>query len=78
MLHFSLPLLTTGSMAIVCVLVLVGTTNIYNFMDGANGMAGLMGVVVFGIIGVLALTIAEDVEIGKVALIIAAACAGFL
>lgn len=74
----SLPVMIVGAMAVMFVLILVGTTNIYNFMDGANGMAGLMGVVVFGIIGVLALTIAEDVEIGKVALIIAAACAGFL
>jgi UDP-N-acetylmuramyl pentapeptide phosphotransferase/UDP-N-acetylglucosamine-1-phosphate transferase len=73
-----LSVMVAGAAAVVFVLILVGTTNIYNFMDGANGMAGLMGVVVFGTIGVLALTIAEDVEIGRVALIIAAACCGFL
>jgi len=74
----SLPVLIVGTMAIMFVLILVGTTNIYNFMDGANGMAGLMGVVVFGMLAVLSLTFAKDVEIGRVAIIIAAACCGFL
>jgi Fuc2NAc and GlcNAc transferase len=74
----SLPLMIVGALAIMFVLILVGTTNIYNFMDGANGMAGLMGVVVFGTLAVLALTFAKDVEIGRVALILAAACCGFL
>jgi len=64
--------------AIMFVLLLVGTTNIYNFMDGSNGMAGLMGVVVFGTLSVLSLAVAKDVEGGRVALIIAAACCGFL
>jgi Fuc2NAc and GlcNAc transferase len=67
-----------GVMAIMFVLILVGTTNIYNFMDGANGMAGLTGVAVFGTLAVLALACAKDVHIGRVALIIAAACCGFL
>jgi len=74
----SLPVTIVTAMVIMFVLFLVGTTNIYNFMDGANGMAGLMGVVVFGMLAVLSFTIAEDIEIGRVALIIAAACAGFL
>jgi len=74
----NLPVLIVGAVAITLVLLLVGTTNIYNFMDGANGMAGLMGVVVFGMLAVLSLTFAKDIEIGRVALIIAAACCGFL
>lgn len=74
----NLPAVIVVAVAIILILLLVGTTNIYNFMDGSNGMAGLMGVVVFGTLAVLSLTIARDVEIGRVALIIAAACCGFL
>ena len=74
----NLPAVIVVAAAIMFVLLLVGTTNIYNFMDGSNGMAGLMGVVVFGTLAVLSFTFAKDIEIGRVALIIAAACAGFL
>jgi Fuc2NAc and GlcNAc transferase len=74
----SLPVMTVVVVAITLVLVLVGTTNAYNFMDGANGMAALMAVVVFGTIGTLALTIGEDIEIGRAAVITAAACCGLL
>jgi len=74
----NLPAVIVVAAAIMFVLLLVGTTNIYNFMDGSNGMAGLMGVVVFGILAVLSFTFAKDVEIGRVAVIIAAACCGFL
>lgn len=73
-----LSVMVAGTAAVVFVLILVGTTNIYNFMDGTNGMAGLMGVVVFGTLAVVSLTFARDVKIGRVALIIAAACCGFL
>jgi Fuc2NAc and GlcNAc transferase len=76
--QISLPFMTAAAVGIMFVLIFVGTTNTYNFMDGANGMAGLMGVVVFGTLAVLSLTIAKDVEIGRVALIFAAACCGFL
>jgi len=74
----SLLVMIVVAVAILFVLILVGTSNIYNFMDGANGMAGLMGVVVFGTLAVLSLTIVKDVAIGRVALVIAAACCGFL
>jgi len=74
----SLPVIMVVAVATLFVLILVGTTNIDNFMDGSNGMAGLMGVVVFGTIAVLSFTQAKDVEIGKVAVVIAAACCGFL
>ena len=74
----SLPVMVAGAAAVMFVLIIVGTTNIYNFMDGTNGMAGLTGVVVFGTLAVVSLTFARDVKIGRVALIIAAACCGFL
>jgi Fuc2NAc and GlcNAc transferase len=74
----SLPFMLAVSATIIFVVLLVGTTNAYNFMDGANGMAGLMGVVTFGALAVLSYTFAKGVEIGRVALAIAAACAGFL
>jgi len=74
----NLPVMVVVAAVVVFILILVGTTNIYNFMDGANGMAGLMGVVVFGTLAVLSFTFAKDVEITRIALIIAAACCGFL
>jgi len=74
----NLPVMIVVAMVIMFVLILIGTANIYNFMDGSNGMAGLMGVIVFGTLAVISLTFAKDVEIGRVALIIAAACCGFL
>jgi Fuc2NAc and GlcNAc transferase len=74
----SLPVTIVVAVGIVFVLVFVGTTNTYNFMDGANGMAGLMGVVAFGTLAVLWFTSVKDVEIGRVALIITSACCGFL
>jgi len=73
-----LAVVAAGVTAILFVLILIGTANVYNFMDGSNGMAGLMGVVVFGTLAALSLTFAKDIEIGRVALIIAAACCGFL
>jgi Fuc2NAc and GlcNAc transferase len=73
-----LPVMIVGAVAIMLVLILVGTANVYNFMDGSNGMAGLMGVVVFGTLAVLSLTFARDVKIGRLAFILAAACCGFL
>lgn len=66
------------AVGVLFVLILVGTTNIYNFMDRANGMVGLMGAVVFGTLAIVSLTIAKDVHMGRVALVIAAGCCGFL
>lgn len=73
-----LPVMTIVAAAIVCALILVGTTNIYNFMDGANGMAGLMGVVVFGTLAVVSFKFGQDVAVTRIAVITAAACVGFL
>jgi len=55
-----------------------GTENIYNFMDGINGIAGLSGVVGFSL---LALFLARFRASGDAVLLyclLAAACAGFL
>lgn len=41
-------------LVLVWVLVLSWMTNIYNFMDGANGLAGFMGVIGFGAMALLA------------------------
>jgi UDP-N-acetylmuramyl pentapeptide phosphotransferase/UDP-N-acetylglucosamine-1-phosphate transferase len=40
--------LHVGLVATVLILTLLWATNLYNFMDGANGMAGLMGMIGFG------------------------------
>lgn len=74
----ALPTMTILLSAVAFVLVLVGTTNIYNFMDGVNGMAGLMGVVVFATLAVLASGFSHDVQVTRIAVVISAACVGFL
>jgi len=56
---------------------IVGTANIYNFMDGINGIAGITGVVAFGLLG----TFHAYYQVDGTALwywSLAAACAGFL
>jgi len=72
----------------VAILGLVWVTNLYNFMDGANGLAGFMGLIGFGTLAVAAhgamdaSTVAEVTrQIESVATLCAAtsgACAGFL
>ena len=61
----------------LAVLALVWMSNLYNFMDGSNGMAGLQGV--FGGV-VLAWLFASAGEFGlaSVSALVAACCAGFL
>ena len=56
---------------------IVGTANIYNFMDGINGIAGITGVVGFGLLSAFYARFHGDAEAlwyGS----LAAACAGFL
>ncbi len=74
--------------AIWCmVLATVGVvwmTNLYNFMDGANGMAGFMGLIGFGALALAAtmpLDAARAHEFSNIALLCAStsgACGGFL
>jgi Fuc2NAc and GlcNAc transferase len=52
-------------------------TNLYNFMDGSNGMAGLQGVFAGCVLAWL-FALAGDDPSTLVALLLAAACAGFL
>ena len=72
----------------LAILGVVWMTNLYNFMDGANGLAGFMGLIGFGALAVAAYG-AMDVSTGAhtasqiegVAIVCAAtsgACAGFL
>jgi UDP-N-acetylmuramyl pentapeptide phosphotransferase/UDP-N-acetylglucosamine-1-phosphate transferase len=42
------------------VLFIVGTSNIYNFMDGINGIAGITAVIAFGLLGFYAHSIGAD------------------
>jgi len=63
-----LPLLTLG---------IVWSANLYNFMDGSNGLAGGMAVIGFGAYAVAA-ALADDPEVALLSAIIVGAAAGFL
>ncbi len=58
-------------------LFVVWMTNLYNFMDGMDGLAGGMAVIGFSVMGFLALR-SGGLGIGLVAVLVAAASAGFL
>jgi UDP-N-acetylmuramyl pentapeptide phosphotransferase/UDP-N-acetylglucosamine-1-phosphate transferase len=58
-------------------LFMVWMTNLYNFMDGMDGFSGGMAVIGFGFLGSIAL-VERAAGLGVVALIVAAAAAGFL
>jgi UDP-N-acetylmuramyl pentapeptide phosphotransferase/UDP-N-acetylglucosamine-1-phosphate transferase len=58
-------------------LFIVWMTNLYNFMDGMDGLAGGMTVVGFGFLGAIGLA-EHAAGLGVLALIVAAAAAGFL
>ena len=66
-----------GGWAVVAVLLMVWTTNLYNFMDGADGLAGGMAVSGFG---VYALVFANqgEVGLGVASAVVAVAALGFL
>jgi UDP-N-acetylmuramyl pentapeptide phosphotransferase/UDP-N-acetylglucosamine-1-phosphate transferase len=65
-----IPVLTAG-------VFVLWMTNLYNFMDGSNGMAGLQGVFAGSVLAALFWQ-AADVPSSLLALLLAAACAGFL
>ena len=73
-LQFSLRDMGLFASAIV---TLVWLMNLYNFMDGSDGMAGFQGVFAGVIMAVLFQT-SEQYAMALVALAVAAACAGFL
>jgi Fuc2NAc and GlcNAc transferase len=58
-------------------LFLVWMTNLYNFMDGSNGMAGLQGVFAATVLAVL-FHLSGDDHFSLLSLLLAAVCAGFL
>lgn len=60
------------------IIFIAGTANYYNFMDGIDGMAALMGMVSFGLMGYYAFFVACDPVMGRLALVVAFACIGFL
>ena len=59
------------------IVAMVWLMNLYNFMDGSNGMAGFQGVFA-GLIMAVLFQIGERYEMALIALTVAAACAGFL
>jgi UDP-N-acetylmuramyl pentapeptide phosphotransferase/UDP-N-acetylglucosamine-1-phosphate transferase len=61
----------------VALLALVWMTNLYNFMDGSNGMAGFQGVF-SGLILAWLFSAGGDELSARISLVVAAACAGFL
>lgn len=74
---FLLPLEALPVLSVLAVLVIVGTTNAYNFMDGADGLAGSMALVGFGLYA-LAFARADLVFFAVFCTAIAAAAGGFL
>jgi UDP-GlcNAc:undecaprenyl-phosphate GlcNAc-1-phosphate transferase len=63
--------------AALAVVAIVWATNLYNFMDGADGLAGGMGVIGFAALA-LAARDAGQLGLATVCTAIASACAGFL
>ncbi len=72
--QFSLTGMVLFTSSIVAIVWLM---NLYNFMDGSNGMAGFQGVFTGAMLVVL-FQIGEQYEMALIALIVAAACGGFL
>lgn len=63
--------------AMLGVLAVVWMTNLYNFMDGMDGLAGSMAVIGFGTLGWADWRSGAD-DLALQAWVVAAACAGFL
>jgi Fuc2NAc and GlcNAc transferase len=58
-------------------LFIIWMTNLYNFMDGSNGMAGLQGVFAATVLAVL-FQLSGDIQFSLLSFLLAASCAGFL
>ncbi|MDX2416884.1 MAG: glycosyltransferase family 4 protein [Xanthomonadales bacterium] len=59
------------------ILSMIWLMNVYNFMDGSNGMAGFQGVFA-GVVMAILFQLAGEFTMALIALVVAAACAGFL
>jgi Fuc2NAc and GlcNAc transferase len=70
-------LLGGGLWMLAAVVFLLWTTNLYNFMDGSNGMAGLQGVFVAVVLAGL-FHAADNSQAVLICLMVGAACLGFL
>jgi len=69
-LEGAVPMLVGG-------LFVIWMTNLYNFMDGSNGMAGLQGVFA-GVVLAWLFSLSGDTGSALLAFLLAGACAGFL
>ena len=65
------------AIAVVAVLAIAWMTNLYNFMDGADGLAGGMALIGFGALAFAAFR-GGDAALANASLALAAAAAGFL
>ncbi len=74
--------LPAGTIAVVlfflAVIFITGTSNIYNFMDGINGMAGLTGMISFGLMAFFTIFIMNEPEVALISISLSSACLGFL
>ena len=66
-----------AGLLVVAVVAMVWMMNLYNFMDGSNGMAGFQGVFA-GVVTAGFFHMHEQGAMALLALAVAAACAGFL
>lgn len=73
--EFSLSILLWLGFAL---LFLLGTTNVYNFMDGINGLAAVTGIIAFAGLAVFGLLNGADPVLVTAHFAMLAACAGFL
>lgn len=73
--NFSLLNLALGILIIICIL---GTTNIYNFMDGINGIAIITGIVGFGLLAIFLYQNGKPYYFIIASLCVALSCIGFL
>jgi Fuc2NAc and GlcNAc transferase len=64
--------------AILWMLFITGTLNVYNFMDGINGMAGLTGVICFGLTAYFSYFIHKDSEVSNISICLITGCLSFL
>ncbi len=62
---------------IMSVLFVIWMTNLYNFMDGSNGMAGLQGIFAASVLAAL-FYVSGDHYFALLTLLLAACCVGFL
>jgi Fuc2NAc and GlcNAc transferase len=85
--HFAVSYLGFSPLVFFLILPLIalfmmGTANFYNFMDGINGMAGLSGVIAFGMLGLHAgndpTAGALHMSLALLSICIAMGCLGYL